>query len=118
MRRPARTTLDPAALESGDIGRQTAVTDQYFDGDVEKTLRIVVTHFMDQLREPQRAAVEMCIMKRMTYKEAAHWFTEERGIRTDPKTVWRWAQQGIAILTEMFENARWVHAIEPRVPNE
>jgi len=116
MRRPARTTIDPAALESGDIGRQTAVVDDYFDGGVEATLRIVVTHFMDQLQDPQRTAVEMCIMKRMTYKEAAEWFTAERGIKTDPKTVWRWAQQGVATLATMFENARWVHSIEPRVP--
>jgi DNA-directed RNA polymerase specialized sigma24 family protein len=115
MRRPARTTLDPAVLESGDIGRQTANVDEYFDGGVEPTLRIVVHHFLAQLEEPQRTAVEMCIMKRMTYKEAAEWFTLERRVKTDPKTVWRWAQQGIERLGMMFRNAKWANAIEPRI---
>ncbi len=118
MRRPRRTTLDPAALESGDIGSQTAVYDTYFDGDVEPTLRIVVQHFLDRLEEPQKSAVEMCIMKRVTYKEAAEWFTIERGRNTDPKTVWRWAQQGLTLLAIMFENARWTTAIEPRIIDE
>ena len=118
MRRPARTTLDPAALESGDIGRQTAVTDRYFDGDVEPTLRIVVGHFLERLPEPQKTAVEMCIMKRMTYKEAAEWFSAERGRVTDPKTVWRWAQQGVEQLAKMFERAKWATAIEPRILDE
>lgn len=116
MRRPRRTTLDPAALESGDIGAQTASTDRYFDGGVEPTIRIVVGHFLERLDEPQKSAVQMCIMKRMTYKEAAEWFTIERGIKTDPKTVWRWAQQGVDRLGKMFEKARWVSGIEPRVP--
>ena len=117
MRRPRRTTLDPAALESGDIGRQTAVEDTYFDGGVEPTLRIVMHHFLEKLQEPQKTAVEMCIMKRMTYKEAAEWFTAERGKTTDPKTVWRWAQQGVAQLATMFENAKWTHGIDPRIPD-
>ena len=118
MRRPARTTLDPAALESGSIGAQTATEDTYFDGGVEPTLRIVVTHFLERLEEPQKTAVEMCIMKRMTYKEAAEWFTAERGRTTDPKTVWRWAQQGVQQLARMFERAKWATAIEPRILDE
>ncbi len=117
MRRPARTSLDPAAMESGDIGRQTADVDTYFASGVEPTLRIVVHQFLEQLQEPQRAAVEMCIMKRMTYKEAAEWFTLERGVKTDPKTVWRWAQQGVDRLGTMFSNAKWATAIEPRILN-
>jgi len=118
MRRPARTTLDPAALDSGDIGRQTSVSDDYFAAGVEPTLRIVVSHFLDQMPDKQRAAVEMCVMKRMTYKEAAEWFTVERGIKTDAKTVWRWAQQGIEQLGTMFANARWTTSIEPRIFHE
>jgi DNA-directed RNA polymerase specialized sigma24 family protein len=117
VRRPARTTLDPVVLESGDLGRQTATTDGYFTGGVEPTLRIVVHQFLEQLKEPQRTAVEMCIMKRMTYKEAAEWFTLERGVKTDPKTVWRWAQQGVATLKQMFARAKWTTAIEPRILN-
>lgn len=117
MRRPRRTTLDPAALESGSIGGQTASEDTYFVGGVEPTLRIVLHHFMERLTDPQKSAVEMCIMKRMTYKEAAEWFTLERGRRTDPKTVWRWTQQGVAQLATMFEGAKWAHGIEPRIPN-
>jgi DNA-directed RNA polymerase specialized sigma24 family protein len=104
-------------MESGDIGRQTADVDTYVASGVEPTLRIVVHQFLEQLQEPQRAAVEMCIMKRMTYKEAAEWFTLERGVKTDPKTVWRWAQQGVDRLGTMFSNAKWATAIEPRILN-
>jgi DNA-directed RNA polymerase specialized sigma24 family protein len=118
VRRPRRTTLDPAALESGEIGRQTSAEDAYFNGGVEPTLRIVVHHFLERMQDPQKSAVEMCIMKNMTYKEAAGWFTLERGRRTDPKTVWRWAQQGVAQLATMFENAKWAHGIDPRIPSE
>ena len=118
MRRPARTTLDPVVLESGEIGRQTATVDTYFTNEVEPTLGIVVHQFLEQLEEPQRSAVEMCIMKRMTYKEAAEWFTIERGRKTDPKTVWRWARQGVERLGRMFRNAKWTTAIEPRILDE
>jgi len=117
VRRPRRTTLDPASLDSGSIGSQTAGEDTYFTGGVEPTLRIVVYYLLERLEEPQKSAVEMCIMKRVTYKEAAEWFTLERGRVTDPKTVWRWAQQGLAQLAIMFDSARWMQGIEPRIPN-
>jgi DNA-directed RNA polymerase specialized sigma24 family protein len=71
---------------------------------------------MEQLPEPQKSAVEMCIMKNMSYREAAEWFSIERNYETHKKTVWRWAQSGIRMLRSMLEEASWGAAIEPRIP--
>jgi DNA-directed RNA polymerase specialized sigma24 family protein len=113
--RPSTVSIDPSFLEDGAIGAQTAQTDTYFPNNVEPTLRIVVGHFMEQLPEPQKSAVEMCIMKNMSYREAAEWFSIERNFETHKKTVWRWAQSGIKMLRSMLEEASWGAAIEPRI---
>jgi DNA-directed RNA polymerase specialized sigma24 family protein len=117
MRRPRRTTIDPEAFGSGAIGAQTATYDQYFQKEGDTTLRIVVGHFVDRLPEPQKSAVEMCVMAGMTYEEAAAHISVDRGIVTHKKTVWRWAKQGVNMLGEMFQKAGWVGAINPKVPD-
>lgn len=115
MRRPRTVTIDPSYLTSGDIGAQTAHYDTPFESDAEPTLRIVVDYFLQKLEEPQRTAVQMCVMEGISYAQAAEWFSGERGIKTDPKTVWRWAKQGVERLGKMFERAGWAKAIEPRL---
>lgn len=117
MRRPRRTTIDPEAFASGDIGAQTATYDEHFADDKEPTIRIVLAHFVDRLPEPQKSAVEMCVMAGMTYEEAATHISIQRGIVTHKKTVWRWARQGVNTLGEMFQKAGWVGAIDPKVPD-
>jgi DNA-directed RNA polymerase specialized sigma24 family protein len=117
MRRPRRTTLDPEAFASGQIGIQTATYDEPFRQDKDSTIRIVIDHFVSKLPEPQKSAVEMCIMAGMTYEEAARHITIDRGIITHKKTVWRWAKQGVNMLGRMFQNAGWVGAIDPKVPD-
>lgn len=116
MRRPRQTTLNPDYLESGSIGAATASHDRYFTTDAEPTLRIVIDQFIQHVPEPQRAAMEMCVMKRMTYKDAAEWFTAHRGVKTDPKTVWRWAQQGVAHMGRLLSASKWAGAIIPTLP--
>lgn len=113
--RPRAISIDPSFLEDGAIGAQTATTDKYFSNNVEPTLRIVMGHFVEQLPEPQRSAVEMCVMKNMSYREAAEWFTVERNYVTHKKTVWRWAQSGLKMLRLMLNEASWGPAIEPRI---
>lgn len=117
MRRPRRTSIDPEAFGSGAIGAQTATYDNYFEDDKEPTIRIVLAHFVNRLPEPQKSAVEMCIMAGMTYEEAARHISVDRGIVTHKKTVWRWAKQGVNMLGQMFHNAGWVGAIDPKVPD-
>jgi len=117
MRRPRRTTLDPDSFGSGSIGAQTATHDKYFHEHKDSTIRIVLAHFVNRLPEPQKSSVEMCIMAGMTYEEAAHHISIQRGIVTHKKTVWRWAKQGVNMLGEMFQNAGWVGAIDPKVPD-
>lgn len=108
MRRPKPTTIDAAWFETGAIARQTASLDRYFrTGEVDETLRIIIDAFVQQLAEPQRSAVEMCLMQGMTYAEAAGVMGAQRGRRTDPKTVWRWARQGAHQLRSMLVAARW-----------
>ena len=116
MRRPRQTTIDPEYLESGSIGLSTATHDRYFTTGGEPTLRIVIDQFIQKVPEPQRSAVEMCVMKRVTYKEAAEWFTVQRGITTDPKTVWRWAQKGVEIIGNMLQSTAWASAVAPQLP--
>lgn len=117
MRRPRRTTIDPEAFGSGAIGAQTATHDEYFVEDKDSTIRIIIANFVDKLPEPQKSAVEMCIMAGMTYEEAATHISAQRGIVTHKKTVWRWAKQGVNMLAKMFQNAGWAGAISPKVPD-
>lgn len=81
-------------------------------------MKIVIDHFIQRLPDNHRAAVEMCIMNNITYADAAEHFTVMRGMKTDPKTVWRWAQKGVAQLTEMFANAKWAATMEPKIGGE
>lgn len=115
MRRPKTAIVSPEYFDSGEIGRQTANPDGYFKTINETTLKIVIDHFVQRLPDNHRAAVEMCVMQGLSYATAAEHFTVERGITTDPKTVWRWANKGIEQLTRMFENAKWAASIEPRM---
>jgi len=116
VRRPRQTTIRPEYLESGAIGLSTAVHDQYFSERPESTLRIVLDRFVQHVPEPQRTAMEMCVMKRVTYKEASEYFTAQRGKTTDPKTVWRWAQQGVRMMGKMLAGTPWAGAIIPTLP--
>ena len=116
MRRPRQTHLDHDFLESGAIGLSAATYDQYFTERPETTLRIVLDQFVAHVPEPQKTAMEMCVMKRMTYKEAAEYFTQQRGKNTDPKTVWRWAKQGVGIMRGMLARTQWAGAIIPNIP--
>lgn len=67
----------------------------------------MIGYFMEKLPEPQKSAVEMCSMKKMTFDEAAEWFTAQRGIKTDRKTVWRWNRRGLKMLERMLHDAKW-----------
>lgn len=116
MKRRATAIVSPDAFGTGAIGEQTATHDRYFTDLDEDTLLIVVDNFMSKLPEPQKSAVQMCIMHRYTYEEAANKLSIARGIRTDKKTVWRWAQQGVEMLGKMFEAAKWTSEISPKVP--
>jgi len=118
VNRSPEVLLDPEYLASGDIGLQTAHYDTYFRTNTEPTLRIVVDYMLSQIPDPQRTAVQMCVMERISYAKAAVWFTEHRNKRTDPKTVWRWAQQGVSKLSDMFGRAGWAAQLDPRLDFE
>jgi len=114
-----RTTvfIDPALFDSGAVGQATGETDEYFSSSSEDVVRMVMDNFIKQLPPLKKAAVEMCVMSQMTYEEAAKHLTTMRGVKTDKKTVWRWAQSGVKDLRKWLIESHWVAAItEGRIP--
>jgi DNA-directed RNA polymerase specialized sigma24 family protein len=70
---------------------------------------------LQQLEPNQRTAVQMCVMEGLSYAAAAKTIGLERGIKTDPKTVWRWARNGVQALGKMFERSGWAGMMEPKL---
>ena len=107
-----RTTsyVDPQYFESGQIGSKTAKPDEYFAEDYESSERIVLDNFVAFLPEYRKSAVEMCIMGQYTFEEAAREISIRRGVETDKKTVWRWAQAGLEDLKRWLMDSPWVNA--------
>jgi DNA-directed RNA polymerase specialized sigma24 family protein len=115
--RPYSTPISPELFESGAIGLSTSLTDTYFDDTpIEDVLKIVVSTMVDRLPEWERSSVEMTVMYKMTYEEAAKEISLRRGVKTDKKTVWKWSRRGMEKLKEWMEQP-WVHNITGgRVP--
>jgi len=116
-----RTTvfIDPALFESGAVAHATGLVDEYFVSSSEDVVRIVLDNFVKELPEYKRTAVEMCIMSRITYEEAAEHISIMRGIPTDKKTVWRWAQSGLEDMKKWLMDSPWVAALtEGKIPVE
>jgi len=105
------SSVSPDAFGSGEIGRQTADEDEYFNNNVEDVVRMVLDNFIKQLPPIQRAAVEMCIMSKMTYEDAAKEITLMRGVTTDKKTVWRWTKSALEELKQWLIDSPWVAAV-------
>jgi hypothetical protein len=102
--------VSPDAFGSGEIGRQTAVEDEYFKQNPEPSVRMILSHFVQHVPEYKRAAVEMCVMSQITYEAAAETISAMRGLPTDKKTVWRWAKAGLEDIKRMLINSPWVNA--------
>jgi DNA-directed RNA polymerase specialized sigma24 family protein len=112
MRRASLAYIPPEFFDSGEIGRQTSQEDEYFKSVTsEQSVRMVVDSFVALLPEYYKTAVEMCVMAGITYEEAAEHISVKRGIRTDKKTVWRWAEQGVKMLQEWLVKSPWVNNI-------
>jgi hypothetical protein len=100
--------VDPAFFDSGEIGAKTGTYDSHFLNDTEDSVRMVLDSFVSQLEEYKKSAVEMCVMSKMTYEEAAEHISVARGIETDKKTVWRWARAGLEDLRSWLMDSPWV----------
>jgi len=111
MTRPSSSFVPPEYFESGEIGRQTATFDEPFMHEQEDVLRIVLDNFINMLPEWNRSSVQMTLMSKMTYEEAANVITTLRGIHTDKKTVWRWTYKGVEMIQEWLSKAPWVNNI-------
>ena len=100
--------IDPGAFDSGDIAGKTGDYDDYFGSDSEATVRMVFDVFIALLPDHHRTAVEMCVMSSITYEEAAEYISLQRGVKTDKKTVWRWAKAGTEQLQKWLSESPWV----------
>lgn len=110
MNRKTVSYISPDAFGSGEIGRQTAVQDEYFKKNPEPSVRMILSYFVKHVEEYKRTAVEMCVMSRITYEAAAQTISVLRGVPTDKKTVWRWAQAGLEDIKGMLIRSPWVNA--------
>ena len=104
------STVSPDAFGSGEIGRQTAVDDEYFEQNPEPSVRMILDHFIKYVPEYKKSAVEMCVMSMITYEAAAEQISIARGVNTDKKTVWRWAKAGLEDIKAMLIRSPWVNA--------
>lgn len=103
MSRPKRTSLDPASFERGSIARQTAVYDKQ-DTEI-RPMGLVLQRLLEQLREPDRTAVELVTMQGLSLYEAAEIMEFDLGYLADSKTIWRWAKRGEKTLRAMVERS-------------
>ena len=109
--------IDPSLFDSGAVAKATGVGDKYFSASNEDVVRMVLDNFIKSLPEYQKTAVEMCVMSRITYEETAKHITVLRGVETDKKTVWRWAQAGLEEMKVWLMDSPWVAAItEGKIP--
>jgi DNA-directed RNA polymerase specialized sigma24 family protein len=116
-RRPPDAVIPPDYFDSGEIGKQTASGDDYFSTDYEEAVRMVLDNFVQHLPEWKRTAVLMCVMSGITYEEAAKEISTLRGVKTDKKTVWRWARAGVEDLKTWLTKSFWVsHITNGKIP--
>jgi DNA-directed RNA polymerase specialized sigma24 family protein len=99
--RPKRTSLDPAAFERGEIGRQTAVDVRL--GKEERPIGILLRELVETLPQPDRSAVQLVTMEGLSLYEAAEIMEVEIGYLADSKTIWRWARRGEKRLRKKLE---------------
>lgn len=110
--------VPPEYFDSGNIGRQTA-SDEPEARENDDVVRVIIDDFLQFVPEWKRSAVQMTIMSKWTYEEAARKISELRGVPTDKKTVWRWAQQGLEIVKKYLMASPWVGAItDNKIPVE
>ncbi len=104
------TSVPPEFFDSGQIGAQTASYDEE-DKEGDDVVRIIIDDFIQFVPEWKRSAVQMTVMSKLTYEEAAEKISVMRGVPTDKKTVWRWAQEGLQIVKDYLIASPWVGAM-------
>lgn len=117
VRRPKRTTLDPALFDTGAIGVQTAHHDDLTPDRTPEMLALVLSAVVDDLPEPDRSVVQMVSMQGLSCAEAARHLEPEIGRLVHKKTVWRWEARGLAEVERRLGNAPWLSTLtDGRVP--
>jgi DNA-directed RNA polymerase specialized sigma24 family protein len=68
-------------------------------------MALVLQRLLEQLREPDRTAVELVTMQGVSLYEAAEIMETDLGYLADSKTIWRWAKRGERTLRQMMERS-------------
>lgn len=122
-REPPRSTVEPRSFEEGHIAEQGAAmsAEEEFWADPlrQGALGLILSHlvvYIDDWRD--RAAVSMAVMEGLPYTEVAELLQRDLGYRPDPKTVWRWAQRGLAQVAQWVTETPWMAEMAPGLPVE
>lgn len=68
-------------------------------------MAMLLVNLLDQLREPDRTAVELVSMQGLSLYEAAEIMECDLGYLADSKTIWRWAKRGEKTLRQTMERS-------------
>jgi DNA-directed RNA polymerase specialized sigma24 family protein len=78
----------------------------YDNVEVEvRPMALVLQRLLEQLREPDKTAVELVTMQGMSLYEAAEIMETDLGYLADSKTIWRWAKRGERTLRQMMKQS-------------
>jgi DNA-directed RNA polymerase specialized sigma24 family protein len=101
---------DPSRSDSGVLANDLSYTDNYFnlDPNDEDSAALVLESLIQELPDRQRAAVEMCILARISYAEAG------RMMKCSDQTMRRETMRAIAKIKKRIEATQWLVAILDR----
>jgi len=112
-RRYEKLSFDPQRADFGVLAQTLAAEDKYFDTEEsEDTLVLIIEQLLSALPERQRACVEMCSMKNMSYAEVG------RMLGCADQTARRETMRGLAKIKLALENTPWAMGFTFRFPTE
>lgn len=117
-----RAYVEPRSFEEGNIaagGASPAAEDEALERLRGRALGVVMVELVRRIPDPRdRAAVQMCVMEGISYKEAGALMAGDIGYVADMKTVWRWGQRGLQYIAEVVRDTPWLAELAPHLPLE
>ena len=103
-------SYDPSRADSGVLAQDLSYDDIYFkiDSSDEDSAALVLDTIIKELPERQRAALEMCVLARITYAEAG------RMMKCSDQTMRRETIRATEKLKKRIEDTPWLVAILDR----
>lgn len=104
-----------ALTQYGHLTLAASYHDEYpslSDGAGDRSLGLVVDQLLEGLPEPQRRCIELVVLSRLSYRDAAEfmgWHTA--GSKPDGKKAWRAVRTGLERLRRRLDGDGWPQAI-------